>query len=60
MRVLFYTAAALAATLASVSQAVRLESNDLFDDVYDRFPETDCELGEDPAGMTDAELDKEM
>ena len=38
MRVLFYTAAAVAATIASVSQAVKLESIDpTFDDQLAEF-----------------------
>ena len=42
MRVLFYTAAAVAATIASVSQAVKLESGDLevfaaFDDQFSQI-----------------------
>ena len=44
MRGLFYTAAAVAATIASVSQAVKLESGDLevFADFDDQFSQIDA------------------
>lgn len=59
MRVLFYTAAVLATSLATVTQAIRLESaDDEVDFYYDDFSQTI--VSEDPNKMTDAQLDKQI
>jgi len=63
MRVLFYTAAALAASLANITHALKLDRAD-FDDfaLEDDFAEVDALLSQaqDPAMMTDGAIDKEL
>lgn len=63
MRVLFFTAAALAASLANITSAVRLEDTNALDTFYDNIfseVENNAYLNQDIAKKDEGQLDNEI